>query len=432
MSTSTKVSVCDADVSRRNSQYEMAHATSDILDAYRADLEQAQTATFSTDDAAWIALGTLLQRAAAMRPDDRFKYLLPALAAIPSAVTASATAVALERHRERGDLPKLVFEAAREAATTAEEHGAFAVAMLLLDQARSLIQPRDSDRHGRLLYLQARVLRKVGDLSAADRLLQELAALATASESSALSAWAYLGFAVNARIRGNYPRAREAFQAALKQCQDLPECLEIRSHAQHGLLIACAAAGEYETALAHGVAALHAAVDPAQAAEIRVNLAAIHFDMGDFPAALSGYLEALCAKPALRIYVSALGGAALAAAHSGHARAVIELVSRGAALLLRTNPAHELADMARELAEASWYIGDTDRFEQLRAEAAVRARSGGYFEILHRLDTFDESANKPGIPAAARVVDDANVDHDAVGEDRDLLLHAAVNSALPD
>ena len=67
----------------------MPLSTSDVLDAYRADLSNAGRSEFSDSDATWLAFGTLLQRAASLSSDNRAAYLQTAAAKIAESIEGS-------------------------------------------------------------------------------------------------------------------------------------------------------------------------------------------------------------------------------------------------------------------------------------------------------------------------------------------------------
>jgi tetratricopeptide (TPR) repeat protein len=405
--------------------------TSDVLDAYRADLDQARTSALSDADAAWIALGIALQRAAGLSPSQRVDYLRNALSSIEATGRIRPPADGARPIGTESDLDELLFETVHYVSSSAEDCGAFAVAMVFLDYGRSLINASDVNRQGRLVYQQARVLRKVGDLDRSDEILHDLLESAAANDRDALVCWAKLGLGVNARVRGNYPSAREAFQSVLACPVSAPDGAQLHVHAHHGLLVTCAAAGDFASAISHGVAALRATIDPTGRLELLVNLAAVCSDTGNYRASLNAYLRALAESPSQRIYVGALGGAMLAAGKLGDTRAVRELGRKGESLLLRDSPAYELADMTREMAEAHRLIGDLDDYERLREHAVLRAKQGQFFEVLHRIECLEKDSvmlqdfvrSVPEAPAAAEEI--------AAGDSHELLL-AAVSSDLPD
>ncbi len=411
----------------------MALQSFDILDAYRADLDQAHVHSFTEADAGWILLGTILQRATALPVAERSRYLNQAWDAVSIAPAPCEVAAPAAVSVGSGLDPRL-FDAVCHAATCAEDHGAFAVAMVLLDSMRFLVGASHTAVQGRLLYLQARVLRKVGELERADRILGELLEMGESGQLAALVGWAHVGLGVNARIRGNHPRAREAFNAALACAAPAPDDGAIRSHAHHGLLISCVAARDFSSALVHGIAALQHAENPQRRTEMFTNIAAVCYELGDYRSALLGYLRVLGESPASRIYINALGGAALSAGKLGDARSMRELARRGEQLLVRESPAHELADMACEIAEAYLAIGDREAFERMSHVAVERAKRGDFFELLHRIEQLEAGPHAaPAAPRRAPILSDARAAiQELVVGDADELLAAAVSSGLPD
>ena len=406
----------------------MPLSTSDVLDAYRADLSNAGKSQFSDRDAIWLAFGTLLQRAVSLSSDDRAAYLQSASAAVVDLSVPGQTAAALAELARDGSSSGALCTVVTALATEAEDAGAFALATAMLDFARILVGLSEFRLQGRLLALQARILRKIGETELAQELYEQVQEIGATHGDSELIARAHLGKAVLARIRGNYPEARQEFMAVLDVSGSSDAIQELRVHGHHGLLLVSAIAGDFDSALKHGAAAVAGAPTEQQRTEILQNLACVCYDVGQFRSALHGQLQALAAARADRVRLAAFGGAAVAAARLGDARMVDELVEAATPLLALRGPEFELADMAREFAEAYAYLGNVERWRRYRDEALGRAERGKFFEIVHRLESARAPKRAPERPAVALTGDALAVAARLASGDSRELLAAAVSS----
>ena len=101
---------------------------------------------------------------------------------------------------------------------------------------------------------QAWVSRTLGDLDSADELYKAVELAGDRFGETELKVRALLGMGVTARVRGNYPKARDAFREGLARAQNVG-LSELESVAHQGLRIAAITAGDSDTALVHGWAA---------------------------------------------------------------------------------------------------------------------------------------------------------------------------------
>jgi hypothetical protein len=141
----------------------MPLSSSDILDAYRADLSNAVKSGFSERDGTWLAFGTILQRAASLPLDDRTPYLQSASLAIRDASHTVSLVAPLSELARDGSSAGALCAVVAILATEAEEAGAFALATAMLDFTRMLVGLGEVRLQGRLLAQQARILRKIGE-----------------------------------------------------------------------------------------------------------------------------------------------------------------------------------------------------------------------------------------------------------------------------
>ena len=159
--------------------------------------------------------------------------------------------------------------------------------------------------------------------------------------------------------------------------------------------------------------------------EALTNLAQLCLDAGCPAAALKGYAAILGRAASPRVVLSALGGAAIAAARSGDkavlTRVESEIVKRvGSSGLL-----YENAQAHYHLAQAYGAIGDTKRRDEHLDRTRQLAKARGFFELLHKADSDAMGrATEPVIPAnlttSARSVVESINDYD-IGAGAELL-----------
>lgn len=351
-----------------------------VLDAYRADLARSERTSLGEADEQCLVFATLLNHAIAMPYGDREEYLAKAFAA----ATCPIDELVVE---PTADVFRSIAATAYLLAEYAERCGGFAVATTVADLAQGVVAGREPGLTGRLLYVQARIFRKLGHLDGALDLLTRLERLGRETDDADLRALASLGKAGVARVRGNHPMARKYLTAALEIAPDTSPELDIALHANHGMLIASATAGDFDSAIRHGAAALQAVTAHDQRVELLANLAAACFDAGEAQAALHGYLQALAETTDGRVRVACIGGGAIAAASVGRDDIARRLIALGEAIGGRQRDlVHEVADLYRELHIAATMIGDEGSARGFRDEAERLARRHGFFEILHRLE----------------------------------------------
>lgn len=404
---------------------------SDMLDAYRADLSNAARTRFSESDPTWLAFGTQLQRAISLPNAERTAYLRAGASKLANESTrgplTSAIGTLARDLEANADSNVAVCTAVMFVAEDAEDAGAFAVATLMLDFARVLVAQDAVRLQGRLLSGQARILRKIGESDAALELYGEVADMGAIHGDQELVVRSHLGQAALARTRGNYPQSRAEYLAALDVVGATDPLQGLQVNAHHGLLIVSAIAKDFDAALRHGSLALAAARTDDQRVELLLNLAAVCYDVGWFRSSLHGYLHALARGRTERIRIPAFGGAAVAAARLHETETVHTLTNAGAALLTHGRLEYELADMTREFAEAYGHLGDVERYARYQHEALERARRGGFFEIIHRLETFQRPSPVAQLHDVVLTGDALAVATDLASGDSEELLLAAVS-----
>src|SRR5215831_8310104 len=103
-------------------------STSDILDAYRADLSNAGKPRFSERDGEWLAFGTMLQRAVGLPAADRAVYLQGAGKVFAEPTDTEGLRDALARLARDGSCPTALCTAVTLVASEIEDAGAFSPA----------------------------------------------------------------------------------------------------------------------------------------------------------------------------------------------------------------------------------------------------------------------------------------------------------------
>lgn len=271
---------------------------------------------------------------------------------------------------------------------------------------------------------QARVLRQMG-------LLEEAADTYEAAQEDALRAndrelegRAYLGMAVVAGQRGDYPSVRTWGARALEL---LPANSPYIGNAHNDLMIAAMAANDFASAFDHGWRGYDAVADDAEARATMIsNLAFLALRTGRFSAARRGLLAAIGQATTDRISVPALGGLALVSAanrDSAELGRVERLIERASA---RSNLKYEVARAGFELAQAWQEAGNVEKAAKHLARAQDLAADFGYREIEFRSDLLAEAlaaAKAPPAPADDRI--EAGVARlDALEVDEGVLVEA--------
>lgn len=372
----------------------------DALEAYRADLAHGGRGDpFSERDTVWLAWASALDRASKLNGDARAEHLRRVLEELPPPVAPGGLAPVPTAHEDEQIANTLVF-CALAISEEAEEAGAYATATVILQLAQASVDGPRGVFHGRLVARQARVLRRLGELEAADHRYSLVEALADEIANEELRARATLGHGIIARARGNYPVARELFLAVASAAGDTWEMQQLRGFAHQELLIVAAVAKDFDSALRHGWAAYQSpAATQTQRYEMLINFATVCLDSGRYRAALNGYLLVLAAPVPRRMQLTAVGGAAIAAGELGYTAMVRRFIALGDDLMDDRNAQYEAADLEKSLAQASFAIGDDVTGALYRRRALSRAERLGFFEILH--DT-ERLAPRRGLPQQTR------------------------------
>ena len=376
------------------------------LDAYRSDLSRNPgRSDFGSSDTVWLLVAHCLHRLTRVPTLARpaiASHCASALGDLASSVEEGAEdnqltrtlcelQVALEGF-EHPDQVDTLCQVVRGLTNRMSNGGALSLAYATIGHLRSAAVHASARETGLNLAEQARIARFLGDLDGSEELYGLAAEVGSAADEAEVVVRASLGRGVIARVRGNYPRARELFQLGLADAKEAG-LEELAGLAHQGLLIAAAVAGDIDTALVHGWAALqHAEGNEEKQMEMLINLAQLARDAGYPAAALRGFLSALTRTTIPRLRLSAVGGALVAAAEVGE-RALVErlrlIAERDAS---RSLLPYESAQATRAISVALRTIGDVAGAETYRLRARTLAKKGGFFELVVATEPVAEAA----------------------------------------
>jgi tetratricopeptide (TPR) repeat protein len=384
------------------------------LEAYRADLSRHPNRTdFGRSDTVWLLVAHCLHRLSRAQGEARRSIAencasaIGDLASTVSPDTPEEATMISQLARMRGALPCIdtargagdVVDAARVLADQMAEAGALWLAFSALGHVRTAAAAAPARALGLAMADQAWVSRTLGDLDSADELYQAVALAGDRFGEAELKTRALLGMGVTARVRGNYPKARDAFREGLARAQNAG-LSELESVAHQGLLIAAITAGDSDTALVHGWAAYELAQgNTDREAELLINVSHVSMVAGYPEAALRGFLASLVRTQGARYRLPSLGGAAVASARIGNRELVATIARVAEDSLLITGLPYESAGALRSLSEAFESVGDAARAEDYRLRARALARKNGFFEIVLATEPKATPAIQPVVTA---------------------------------
>lgn len=372
------------------------------LDAYRSDLARNKAREdFGGGDTVWLLTAHCLSRLNRASFED-LDLLGTQCASALREFTDPSTGGASLGEQELGDLRLVVdgFGRVRERtgaevlargirgmASRMTEAGALSMAYTALDLGRRVADRAPDRERGLLAADQGLVARLLGDLEAAEELYKQVESVGDRSGDFVVLARAFLGRGVIDRVRGNYPRSRIYFERGLELAESV-KATDLVRMANQGLTICHAIGKNYDRALQHAWTTYNlCAGDEKIEVEALTNLSQLSLDSGYPGAAVRGFAAVVGRTTSAHVALSALGGVALAAAHTGDRpvldRAAAEIDARA---LLSALP-YENAQAFVHLAAAFAIVGDTDRSEMYRQQAHQLAKARGFFEILHKTDS---------------------------------------------
>ncbi len=366
------------------------------FEAYRCDLDrQSKRSEFGNADTVWLLLahclgrlvrvGDSLREQLALQSADALKDLLEADSEWADESTGHIHDLKLiiaglsELHSDVGS--NAVARAIRGFAARMADAGALSVAYSVLGNVRACVAQASDRERGLLAADQARVARQLGELETADELYRVATMIAERSSDNELLARAALGRGVLARVRGNYPKARVFFQHGL-QMASVVGARELQYYAHQGLTIITGVTRDFDAGLEHGWAAFRLADgDVTKEAESLTNLAQLCLDAGYPAAALRSFMSALSRTSVLRVRLSALAGAALAAGQTKDELRLRRLTDEIRQTVERSALPFENAHALHALAAAHTACGDDISAERFRQETLQIARTKGFHEL---------------------------------------------------
>jgi tetratricopeptide (TPR) repeat protein len=373
-------------------------ASYDVLSAYRAELRRRPgSASLARGDASWVTLGVLFEHAAGLAPR---RHVL--LASAREELRRALSAEVWHRGSSIDDSPladdELLAPRVRALCEEVEDAGAVILADAILqaylrsgDDASALERARCDALRGRLAW-------KRGDQDLAAEFYWQVEQQGITLAAPELEARAAIGQAILARLRGNYPASREAGARAVRVAQrsGYPRLCAL---GHQTLMIACAAAGDLDSAVQHAWAAYtDVRGDATGEAAGLVDLAQLFYDHGHYDLAEAGFSTALRVPLPDRIRLPALGGAALTAAQRGDVPTVRQLVEEVYGDGTPGALPYATAGAWLDAAEACARIGDHARARRMRAAAAALAMAYAYHELAHRADELARAI--PNAPPA--------------------------------
>lgn len=413
------------------------------LDAYREDLAHARVERLTDADPLWLQLALILQRLSQLPMGTRTEFLLAAsgvlrantsmaqsrrptssepadpavgigaeegatqaLEAVADALQLSAVGELLDDDGPSAAGPGREIAAdalltpVQQVAGTMELAGAFRLAFTLLATAGLVVPGLSASLRARMLAQRGRIARQAGDAATALVLYTDAERLARRSGNDDVRFRALMGRGAVASTRGNYPEARMVLGKALRLARRIGNRLHIAS-AHQGLLMAAVAAGDVDTALCHGWAALEHAGEAVEArAEALGALGGVSLRAGHPQAALRSYETVLQSTRLPRQRLAALGGAVLAAGRLRDERLVARLAESVVQEVDRSPHVYENAFALLELAEAQYEVGHVTAAAQYIGRARDLARANQYYEVMHRADALELAlsldAGRPG------------------------------------
>lgn len=362
--------------------------------AYRLDIV-AHGGPFGVADSAWLAVGSLLEHAAATRDEARDTLARDAGELAREVVGHDAMrAFEMEEWElDTSDPTAPIFVLVKSIA----EAGALNLAAAMLDSAMQATT--DSPlRTGRALAYRARLAWKRGDLDEAGERYELVEAMGRQHRLAELRIRADIGRGALAQMRGNYPEVRRLSLRALRAAQKLHRPRLERMGA-YGVIRAAAAMADVDEALGRAWQVYMMDVDDdLAAAESLQTLGQLLLEAGEHHAARAAF-AAVSGRPLpSRVLLPALGGLAVASAHSGK-EATVEWASREITRLRSgALPGYNLASALLDCATAFALLRRTAEADECRRRALDLSQKHGFHELVYRAELL---AERPAPAAAA-------------------------------
>jgi tetratricopeptide (TPR) repeat protein len=353
-----------------------------VLDAYRS-VNRRSPAALSLDDGTWLYVGSLLEHAAPLPDEERNEYLETVCRTVRGAIGEESWRMGhptdpVELRNARSLESRLrVFCEAIEDAGALELSDAILNAYLLAGVDVSTMEC------ARVEAVRARIAWKGGQLDVAEERYRRVALIARRTGSDELRARAWIGRAIVARLRGNYPASRRYGQHAI-MLAERAGLRRLASLAHHALMVAAAVGKEFDAAVEHGWQAYqNGEGDVTLETGALGNIGQLFLDAGHPETAMAAFRGVIARHPSDRIVVPALGGLAVAAARLG----LRDLVNSTRHEIRRREQAgataYDVATAMLDLTRAYVTLGDDALAEEFRKHAHALAISRGFHEIAH-------------------------------------------------
>ena len=365
-----------------------------VIDAYRT-VNQRSPASLDGDDGSWLHVGSLLEHAGLLPEGERAPYLDIVAKTVKRSIGADQW-----RAGHRTDPPQLrhgdtLESRMRVFCEVIEDAGAFELADAVLCAYVGADARISRVECGRVEAVRARLAWKRGALDVAEDMYRGVAMAARRLHCDELRVRAWIGRAIVARLRGNYPASRRYGQNAIVLAER-SELRRLASTAHHTLMVAAAVGKEFDAAVEHGWHSfLNADGDVTLESGALCDIGHLFLDSGHPTTAMAAFQAVLARKPSNRIAIPVLGGFAVAAARLALPEQVLIATED---ILARANSgatAYDIATALVDLTRAHLAIGNEVRAETFREQAHALAVSKGFHEIVHHTNEVVRQRTAP-------------------------------------
>ena len=276
-------------------------------------------------------------------------------------------------------------------ATEIEDGACFRMAHSILSTLMIVVPDSERLLRGRIIAQQGRLARQLGEHWASARYYEEVERLGAELMSPELTGRAWVGFGILAQYRGDFPEARRRFSAVIDLEGAATDSVGV---AHHHLMIAAAAARDYDGAAAHGWLAFKGASTPMEENEALINLAQLLLEAGHSRAALRAYAAVLVRHLVPRHLLPALGGAACAAATAlprPAARALVRNFAERVDAVVKAlhnggSMPFPIAATLIEIGEALAFVGEEGWGQECSELGGALATRHGFHQLAYRVE----------------------------------------------
>lgn len=364
--------------------------------AYRKDLT-ANGRPFGDHDGNWVAVGSLVERAADLASNDADPLLAKAAEFAAVALGAQWPTMA---EREWGVATPSGWDPITLLALAQFNAGARHSSAALLDGVLVHLRRLSNVALGRALAQRARVAYWFGEHELAEDLYGQVGDLGRELSSAELQARAMAGEAGLRQVAGNFPAYRVAATKFLAFAEASGIRLLIRNAHYSGMM--CAAAfRQFDQALQHGWQLYSlSAGNPAQEAQALQSLGQLFLEMGDALSARAAHAAVTQLEAPPHVLLAALGGLAVSAAATREAHLMDWAISEIESLRDRVVPPFAMATAFLDAAIALRDAGRFDEARRFRDETIAIAERHRYNEIAYRAEALAVDAGPVAEPAS--------------------------------